>query len=73
MPFTAAPIEYHEARGKFLKVTVGYGHEPLRTILWMLAIVLLGAVLVSIGARAGVWPHLARDRSTSRRSIRSPV
>jgi hypothetical protein len=49
--------------GKFLKVTVGYGHEPLRTVLWMLAIVLLGAVLVSIGARAGVmrltWPETA--------------
>ncbi len=55
----ADPIR--RAWGKFLKVTVGYGHEPLRTVLWMLAIVLLGAVLVSIGARAGVmrltWPE----------------
>jgi hypothetical protein len=42
------------AWGKFLKVTVGYGHEPLRTILWMLGVVLFGAVLVAIGARAGV-------------------
>ena len=55
----ADPIR--RAWGKFLKVTVGYGHEPLRTVGWMLAVVLLGAVLVSIGARAGVmrltWPE----------------
>ena len=51
------------AWGKFLRVTIGYGHEPLRTVLWMLGIVLLGSVLVSIGARAGVmrltWPETA--------------
>src|SRR5208282_5767849 len=35
------------AWGSFLKVTVGYGHEPLRTILWMVAVVLLGAMLVA--------------------------
>jgi hypothetical protein len=55
----ADPIR--RAWGKFLKVTVGYGHEPLRTVAWMLAVVLSGAVMVSIGARAGVmrltWPE----------------
>jgi len=55
----ADPIR--RAWGKFLKVTVGYGHEPLRTVAWMLAVVLLGAVLITIGARAGVmrltWPE----------------
>jgi hypothetical protein len=55
----ADPIR--RAWGKFLKVTVGYGHEPLRTVAWMLAVVLLGAMLVSMGARAGVmrltWPE----------------
>ena len=55
----AGPIR--RAWGKFLKVTVGYGHEPLRTVAWMLAVILLGAALVSIGTRAGVmrltWPE----------------
>jgi hypothetical protein len=55
----ADPIR--RAWGKFLKVTVGYGHQPLRTVAWMLAVVLFGAVLVSIGARAGLmrltWPE----------------
>jgi hypothetical protein len=55
----SAPIR--RAWGRFLRVTVGYGHEPLRTVLWMLGVVLLGAVLVSCGARAGVmrltWPE----------------
>lgn len=57
----ANPIR--RAWGRFLRVTIGYGHEPLRTVLWMLAVVLLGAVMVSIGARAGVmrltWPETA--------------
>jgi hypothetical protein len=55
----AGPIR--RAWGTFLKVTVGYGHAPLRTVAWMLAVILLGAALVSIGAQAGVmrltWPE----------------
>jgi hypothetical protein len=47
--------------GKFLKITVGYGHRPLRAIVWSLAVVLLGSVVVGVGARAGVmratWPE----------------
>jgi hypothetical protein len=47
--------------GKFLKVTVGYGHKPLRTIMWMLAVVVVGWMMVLIGARGGVmaptWPE----------------
>ena len=47
--------------GAFLKITVGYGHRPLRAIVWSLAIVLLGWGMVSIGRRAGVmsptWPE----------------
>ena len=48
------------AWAQFLKVTVGYGHEPLRTVLWSLAVIVLGWLMVTIGARAGVmratWP-----------------
>jgi hypothetical protein len=46
--------------GWLLKVTIGYGHRPFRTILWMAGVMLLGWLLVSTGARAGVmratWP-----------------
>jgi hypothetical protein len=49
------------AWARFLKITVAYGHRPLRTVLWSLAVILLGRVLVAIGARAGVmrltWPE----------------
>src|SRR5208337_3289654 len=45
----------------FLKTTVGYGHEPLLTIVWASMVVLLGWLMVTIGARAGVmrltWPE----------------
>ncbi len=45
----------------FLKATIGYGHEPLLTVLWSLAVVLLGWAMVAIGQRAGVmrptWPE----------------
>jgi hypothetical protein len=45
---------------RFLKITIGYGHKPLRTVLWSLAVVVLGWLLVTLGARAGVmratWP-----------------
>jgi len=55
----SAPIR--RVWGKLLKVTVGYGHEPLRTVAWMVVVVLFGAALVSLGARAGVmrltWPE----------------
>jgi hypothetical protein len=45
----------------FLKTTVGYGHEPLLTIIWAAIVVLLGWLMVTIGKRAGVmrltWPE----------------
>ncbi len=45
----------------FLKTTVGYGHEPLLTIIWASMVVLLGWLMVTIGKRAGVmrltWPE----------------
>jgi hypothetical protein len=45
---------------QFLKITIGYGHKPLRTILWSLAVILTGWLIVTLGARAGVmratWP-----------------
>lgn len=48
------------AWARSLKITVGYGHQPLRTVLWSLAVILLGWLMVTIGARAGVmratWP-----------------
>jgi hypothetical protein len=48
------------AWARFLKITVGYGHEPLRTVLWSLAVIVLGWLMVALGARAGVmratWP-----------------
>jgi len=46
--------------GWILKVTIGYGHQPFRTILWMMGVIILGWLLVTTGARAGVmrrtWP-----------------
>jgi hypothetical protein len=51
------------AWARFLDVTVGYGHKPLRAILWSLGLILLGWLLVAAGARAGVmrrtWPEAA--------------
>jgi hypothetical protein len=48
------------AWARFLRITVGYGHEPLRTVLWSLAVIVLGWLMVVVGARAGVmratWP-----------------
>jgi hypothetical protein len=45
----------------FLKTTVGYGHEPLLTIIWAAIVVLLGWLIVTVGSRAGVmrrtWPE----------------
>jgi len=45
----------------FLKTTVGYGHEPLLTIIWAAIVVLLGWLLVTVGSQAGVmrrtWPE----------------
>jgi hypothetical protein len=45
----------------FLNLTVGYGHKPLRSLMWSLAVILLGRQLVSMGARAGLmhatWPN----------------
>ena len=46
--------------GAFLKTTIGYGHRPLRAIFWSLAVIVLGWLMVALGARAGVmratWP-----------------
>jgi hypothetical protein len=46
--------------GGILRVTIGYGHQPFRTILWMMGVIILGWLLVTTGARAGVmrrtWP-----------------
>jgi len=46
--------------GGILRVTIGYGHQPFRTILWMMGVIILGWLLVTAGARAGVmrrtWP-----------------
>lgn len=48
------------AWARFLKITVGYGHKPLRTVMWSLAVILMGWLMVTLGARAGVmratWP-----------------
>jgi hypothetical protein len=49
------------AWARFLKITVAYGYRPLRTVLWSLAVILLGRMVVAVGARAGVmrltWPE----------------
>ena len=48
--------------GKFLKITIGYGHRPLLTVGWMLGVVAIGWMMVAVGKRAGVmrptWPEL---------------
>ena len=48
------------AWARFLRITVGYGHKPLRTVMWSLAVIVLGWLMVTLGARAGVmratWP-----------------
>jgi hypothetical protein len=45
----------------FLKTTVGYGHEPLLTIIWAAIVVLFGWLMVTVGLQAGVmrrtWPE----------------
>ena len=59
-----ARYEQHGLMGRvvgwILKVTIGYGHQPFRTILWMMGVVILGWLLVTTGARARVmrrtWP-----------------
>lgn len=40
--------------GLVLKWTIGYGHQPMRAIGWSFAVVMLGWIVVSLGARAGV-------------------
>ena len=40
--------------GGFLKYSIGYGHRPLRTILWALAIIVLGWIVVKTAARANM-------------------
>ena len=47
--------------GKLLKITIGYGHQPLRAIVWSMMVVAIGTVMVATGKRAGVirltWPE----------------
>lgn len=47
--------------GHFLRLTIGYGHAPLRAVVWSLAVVVLGWSVVLIASRAGVmrptWPE----------------
>ena len=49
--------------GSFLRTTVGYGHRPLRAILWSFAVIVLGWLMVRVAKRAGVmrptWPENA--------------
>jgi hypothetical protein len=56
---TAGPIQ--RIYGEFLKATIGYGHRPLLTIFWSLAVVVLGWPVVAVAKRAGVmrqtWPE----------------
>src|SRR5215470_13197436 len=40
--------------GAFLKYTIGYGHRPMLTIMWSLAVVLLGWVVVRTARAASV-------------------
>jgi len=51
--------------GSFLKATIGYGHRPLLTVLWSMAVVLLGWLIVTLGMRAGVmrqtWPEASPE------------
>ena len=46
--------------GGFLKNTIGYGHRPLLAIIWSLAVIILGWLMVTMGSGAGVmratWP-----------------
>jgi hypothetical protein len=58
----------HRIWGNFLKITIGYGHQPLRAITWSLVVVLMGWAVVSIGKRAGVmrptWPETVPPSQT---------
>jgi len=53
--------------GAVLKVTIGYGYQPLRTIGWSLLVVLFGWSMVWAARRAGVmratWPENAPTSS----------
>jgi hypothetical protein len=53
--------------GAFLKATIGYGYQPLRTIGWSLLVVLFGWAVVWAARRAGVmratWPENAPSSS----------
>jgi hypothetical protein len=53
--------------GAFLKATIGYGYQPLRTIGWSLLILLFGWSVVWAAKRAGVmratWPENAPTSS----------
>ncbi|MBV8138940.1 MAG: hypothetical protein JO121_25435, partial [Deltaproteobacteria bacterium] len=53
--------------GAFLKKTIGYGHRPMLTIMWSVAVVIFGWLVVSIGGSAGImrrtWPENAPRES----------
>src|SRR5262249_18473496 len=53
--------------GAFLKATIGYGYQPLRTIGWSLLVVLFGWTVVWAAKRAGgmraTWPENAPTSS----------
>jgi hypothetical protein len=40
--------------GAFLNTTIGYGYQPLRSIVWSFAVVIFGSWVIAIGKRAGV-------------------
>jgi len=49
------------AGGAFLKATIGYGHRPLPAVIWSFLVIMLGWMVVAIGASAGLmrptWPE----------------
>jgi hypothetical protein len=51
----------HYVWGKSSKITIGYGHQPLRAIIWSMLVVAIGTVMIAAGKRAGVmrltWPE----------------
>ena len=53
--------------GRFLRETIGYGHPPMLTIIWSLAVVILRWLVVWMAGRAGVmrrtWPENAPRES----------
>ena len=63
--------------GKFLKITIGYGHQPLRAIVWSMLVVAIGTVMVAAGKRAGVmrltWPETTPPPASNPTEELNPV